>query len=145
MAELPQIVVDLFGMIYRNLLRDENESVELGADSRSAVLSVLRRSGGCSMTDLSRVLRVTKPNITFLVDRLEEQGLLRRKSDASDRRKTTIVLTDKGRQGIEGRRTAVLSRVRDRLALLSQDERVSLEEALSKVMSLVAKLHTEGD
>ena len=145
MPDLPQGVIDLLGALYRSLLRDENDRVEPGSDSRTAVLSVLRRTGGCSMSELAGVLRVTKPNVTFLVDRLEGQGLLARTPDPEDRRKTTIDLTEKGKREVEGRRAVVLSRVQERLALLSAKERAWLEGTLPKVMALLSKLDNEGD
>lgn len=141
MNDMASSIIDLLGMIYRNLVRDESEQVASNPDSRSAILAVLWRRGNCSMTDLSRSLRVTKSNITFLVDKLEAQGLLTRQSDAADRRIILIQLTEKGRQQIEQQRTLVLGRIQEKLASLDQAERDYLEETVPKVMRILSKLY----
>ena len=48
-------------------------------------MSVLAGGWGCDAS-----------NVTWLVDRLEENGLVERRSDATDRRVRTVALTDKG-------------------------------------------------
>jgi DNA-binding MarR family transcriptional regulator len=50
------------------------------------------------MTELSRALDVTPRNITGLVDRLEAAGLVRRARHATDRRRTVVDLTPRGRR-----------------------------------------------
>lgn len=63
------------------------------------VLSQLKRSDerGLTFSELSRLLLVTAGNLTGIIDRLEEQGLVRRETNPEDRRETFIKLTDKGR------------------------------------------------
>lgn len=142
MKDIASNIVDFFGALHRNLLRDEDEQVEIGPDSRSAILAVLWRRGDCTMTDLSRLLRVTKSNITFLVDRMEEQGMLRRLPDADDRRKILIHLSEQGRKEIESKRIRVLTRVEDKLNLLNPDEQKYIEETLPRIMQILSKLYS---
>lgn len=47
--------------------------------------------------DLAERLRCDRSNITALVDKLEQAGLVRRQVDATDRRLKTLVVTDAGR------------------------------------------------
>ncbi len=62
------------------------------------VISQLKRSNerGLTFSELSRQLLVTAGNLTGIVDRLEEQGLVRRETNPNDRRETFLKLTDKG-------------------------------------------------
>jgi DNA-binding MarR family transcriptional regulator len=48
------------------------------------------------MTSISDELGVTRRNVTALVDALEEEGLVRRKSHPTDRRATVIEMTGQG-------------------------------------------------
>ena len=48
---------------------------------------------GCTQSDLSRQLIMHRSNVTGLVDRLEERGLVTRKENATDRRAWLVVLT----------------------------------------------------
>jgi MarR family transcriptional regulator, transcriptional regulator for hemolysin len=58
-------------------------------------LATIRRFGRQSGRELARRLRVTPGTLVPLVDRLEEQGYLRRVPDLADRRTTWLELTSK--------------------------------------------------
>ncbi len=64
------------------------------------VLAELARAdaGGFTFVELSRLLLVTSGNLTGIVDRLEEQGLVERRPDDKDRRVIRVALTEKGRR-----------------------------------------------
>lgn len=55
-----------------------------------------REPEGLRLGDLSRRMMVTNGNITGLIDRLVEEGLVVRESDPNDRRATTVRLTRAG-------------------------------------------------
>lgn len=64
---------------------------------QSAVLKCLTDSQEIqSVVRLSRLLNVTPSNITGIIDRLEEKGLVKRIRKQDDRRTVLIELTDKG-------------------------------------------------
>ena len=67
------------------------------------VLAELARADarGFTFVELSRLLLVTSGNLTGIVDRLEEQGLVRRTPEPRDRRVIRVALTDKGRRMTE--------------------------------------------
>jgi DNA-binding MarR family transcriptional regulator len=64
------------------------------------VLAELARAdaGGFTFIELSRLLLVTSGNLTGIVDRLEQQRLVKRHPDGNDRRVIRVALTDKGRR-----------------------------------------------
>jgi DNA-binding MarR family transcriptional regulator len=65
--------------------------------SQFNVLNLLFQGpGGVSQTELSRQLIMNRSNVTGLVDRLEERGLVRRKDVAADRRAYRVVVTAAG-------------------------------------------------
>lgn len=51
---------------------------------------------GCTQIELSRQLIMHRSNVTGLIDRLEERGLVRRKESPNDRRAFNVVLTPAG-------------------------------------------------
>ena len=77
------------------------------------VLTTLTEREGVSQQELATRLYVTKGNISGLIDRLAEAGLVERRSTANDRRQHAIYLTEAGRaDGGEGdRRPAPLDRL----------------------------------
>src|SRR5208283_5056777 len=65
--------------------------------SQFNVLNLLRfNPAGLSQTDLSRQLIMHRSNVTGLVDRLEQRGLVTRRAVEADRRAYSVVLTVAG-------------------------------------------------
>jgi DNA-binding MarR family transcriptional regulator len=63
--------------------------------SRTRLLYALHCEGPQKMATLAATLGVTPRNVTALVDGLEAEGLVRRRSHPTDRRVTMIELTDR--------------------------------------------------
>ncbi len=86
-----------------NMLRRMGNRIAgvLGATQQQwAVLDILNHAGsnGIPLSELGKSLDVTKGNITGLIDRMERDGLSRRKDDPRDRRVIRAVITAKGRK-----------------------------------------------
>ena len=58
--------------------------------------ALYRRQGGVTMSELSRILLVSNGNATTVVDRLENDGLVRRTQSDADRRTVFVALTQRG-------------------------------------------------
>ena len=58
--------------------------------------ALYRRQGGVTMSELSRMLLVSNGNATTVVDRLENDGLVRRTQSDADRRTVFVALTPDG-------------------------------------------------
>jgi MarR family 2-MHQ and catechol resistance regulon transcriptional repressor len=138
---LTQCIVDVLGAIYRNLIRDEEDAVSINTNSQSAVLSVLLRNGPTKMSEIGRILKVSKPNITFLVDKLEEQGLIRREDDKEDRRVKNISLTAQGRAAIEEQKARLHAKIKTRLAVLTEQDLEDFEASLRIAAEVLRKFH----
>lgn len=61
-----------------------------------------RKRDGLTMSELSRMLLVSNGNATAVVDRLEKDGLARRRPSETDRRSVFVALTDEGLAAFEG-------------------------------------------
>jgi DNA-binding MarR family transcriptional regulator len=120
-------------------LRREDERSGVSAAKLSA-LSVLVFGGPMRLTDLARAEQVRPPTMTRLVAAMEEDGLVRRRDDASDARAVRLEATAKGVRLLhEGRRRRIerLSAALESLCAedLEAIERASrLVEAASRAM-----------
>lgn len=66
------------------------------------VLDAVEAHGGpCAVTDVAAALGVDQPRASRLALRAEEEGLVTRRPDASDRRRTLLELTASGRDGLD--------------------------------------------
>ncbi len=66
------------------------------------VLHLLRSGDGMSVTQMSEFLRMTQPNVTFVVNALERDGSVVRATSPTDRRSTIVRLSEAGERLIAG-------------------------------------------
>jgi DNA-binding MarR family transcriptional regulator len=97
------------------------------------VLTTLTEKEGVSQQELATRLYVTKGNISGLIDRLTEAGLVERRSIASDRRQHAIYLTDAGRRKAE---TAIAVQHRWIASTLGRMNGPDLEALEAKLVAL---------
>jgi DNA-binding MarR family transcriptional regulator len=65
------------------------------------VLFMLLSDGPTTMSHLAESLNVSLPNVTGIIDRMVEHGLVERGRAEDDRRVVTVVATDAGRNTVE--------------------------------------------
>ena len=83
----------------RNFLRVKHETTLPRFDVMAALY---RRREGITMSELSRVLLVSNGNSTTVVDRLEQDGLVKRTPSETDHRTIFVTLTAEGLALFEG-------------------------------------------
>jgi DNA-binding MarR family transcriptional regulator len=102
---------------------------------RFDVLAALwRRQGGVTMTELSRMLLVSNGNATAVVDRLEEEGLVRRTPSDSDRRTVIVALTPEGLSRFETLASDHEAQIDRLFAALEADELDTLTDLLKRLV-----------
>lgn len=103
------------------------------------VLAALRRRDPIPMnaTELARASILTSGAMTAVLDRLEEQGLIRRQIDGEDRRARRITITEKGRNLIDRALDQRMAQHRALSAALTIEEREALSAILRKLLVAV--------
>ena len=97
--------------------------------SQLATLSSVERLGPITLGELSAVERVKPPTMTKIVGCLEEQGLLSRTVDPSDRRVARVEATVEGLRFLDRSRRQKDAYLAERLRGLDADDRAALERA----------------
>ncbi len=90
--------------------------------------------GSVPMREIASRLMCDASNMTGIADRLEERGLLARRSDPDDRRVKLLVLTDNGRAVLADLGASLLPELPG-LGRLDDDQRAQLAALLSIVAS----------
>lgn len=102
------------------------------------VLSALRRQGepfSLAATELADSAMLTSGAMTNRIDRLEEEGLVKRRKDRDDGRRVLVELTAKGLKLIEGATEARFEAAMDALDGLDTRQRKSLSDLLRLVLN----------
>jgi MarR family transcriptional regulator, organic hydroperoxide resistance regulator len=99
---------------------------------QATLLRVMDPDRPSAMSTLATALACHASNVTGLVDRLEEQGLVTRRPSEEDRRVKHICLTPKGVEVREGLCSALFAPPPE-LSRLDEDELAALEKLLRRI------------
>ena len=83
----------LSGRIFARMLKEYN--IEEINPSQGRIMFVLWQNDGIAITELSKKTSLSKSTLTSMLDRLENDGFIRRKTSDKDRRKIQIWRTEK--------------------------------------------------
>lgn len=100
---------------------------------------------GTNPSKLAAALGVTPSNVTGIVDRLVEQGLVRREENHEDRRALTLSLTEKGESILANLREKRSSRMQEILDNLSEQELSCLATGLRALVKAAEKVDRQED
>lgn len=97
-------------------------------------LRVILRLHNPSVSELAKELKLTKPTVTAMVDKLESKGYIKRVKSDSDRRSMHLHLAEKGMQV-----NIIIEKTYDRLiktikSKLNDTETIILMELLKKIV-----------
>lgn len=81
-------------------------------------------------------LGLTKAAVTYIADKLESRGLVRRVRKAEDRRHVVLVLTKRGARILARAEQVYTRTLQKKLAALSQQQLENLEQTLEKLTQL---------
>lgn len=96
------------------------------------VLTLIAENPGGTGARLARALAVTPPNISALVDRLVERGLVQRQASAEDRRGQALSVTPAGLQLVRQATERIVAAERAALSLTAGEQAI-LAELLHKL------------
>jgi MarR family transcriptional regulator, organic hydroperoxide resistance regulator len=106
---------------------------EFDLSPQQAISLRLLGAGPRKMGDLAQALFCDSSNVTGIVDRLEERGLVRRESEAGDRRVKLLVLTDEGEK-LRLELTKRMAAPPPPIAALSEQDQKALRDILQRAV-----------
>jgi DNA-binding MarR family transcriptional regulator len=106
--------------------------------SQTSVLASVGLHGPLTLGRLARIEQVTPPTITRIVARMEEDGLVSRQVDETDRRIVRVRITDEGLRRMEHSRQRRDAWLALRLTEMSAGQRRSLLAALPVLEALAS-------
>lgn len=100
------------------------------------------------MSDISRLMGISKPAATQAVDRLVDRGMVRRVNDENDRRTVYIQITEKGETGFKielDRNLGIIDKVIDNMGEKDAREFIRLFTKFKQSMDDAVKESEEND
>ncbi len=97
-APTPPMLVNEIARLFHGRMRTYDLEGVMSQDSARQIMRQLSRADGCSQLDLVRKTHLKAPTVSVTLKRMEEEGLVERRSDELDLRVTRVYLSEKGRE-----------------------------------------------
>lgn len=135
----PEALAEEFGCLFLRLhrLMDSRMSEQGASLTRTKFLLLIEREGPLRAADIADLFGQAPRTVTETIDSLERHGLVHRQPDSHDRRVKRIFITDAGRRAVEATEPLRLGFIRDTFGCLVEEERVRLNELLTKLTKAV--------
>lgn len=104
---------------------------------QTLVLRALLHSGPMSSAALAKAIFVTPSNLTGIIDRLEQKGLVTRTRQATDRRVQLLALTETGRHKAGSLPDPIEEKLAAGLALLDEEQAGAIRAAIEQVVGFI--------
>ncbi|UCC15928.1 MAG: MarR family transcriptional regulator [Dehalococcoidales bacterium] len=116
---------------------------DIGADitpHHFEIIRLLMEGGTMHVAEIGQRLEISRAQMTHLIEKLVELGIVERQPDNRDRRIINISLTQQGISLLEEHKHTVEGAVREILSFLSDEEVEALSESLRTLWSILGKL-----
>jgi len=107
------------------------------------VLLLLESKGSMPMSRLADLLEVSLPNVTGIVERMVERGLVERTRSDDDRRVVGVAMTDAGRETVEEIDMIRRSQLAAVICRLSAQQQERALRTFTELRHAAEALHTE--
>ncbi|SIS60163.1 MarR family winged helix-turn-helix transcriptional regulator [Salimicrobium flavidum] len=105
------------------------------------ILHIIEQEGAVPMKTVAQKLSIKKSNLTPLVRKLIEHGLLEKTKKAEDRRITLVQLTEEGTSFLRDKKRHMEDQLRERLDTLSAEDRQKLHDNFTQLSVILEKMN----
>lgn len=131
----------MFHLLKKRLIRYASHHVKHGISPMQLhILFSMLEKEDFTMSELANVVLISKQQLTPLVDKLVNAGLVQREPDADDRRVVRIRLSPAGIAFVAAHKHEVVRVFDTKLASLDSDDLIRLSTALAELKQILRKL-----
>lgn len=120
---------------FKGLKKEFNQELE--------VLFMLEHHPTMHMKFFAKNLNLSMPNMSKLMNKLEEDGLIERTTDPSDRRKVKLEITEIGKDQMQRQKELIHQLVLKRVEVLTDDEVSLLHDSLTNMINILGKVELD--
>lgn len=122
----------LFRNVFKNILRPDKTPV-----SEFEILMIISENEGLKVGELSDIMSITRPNLTPLVDILEQKELIKRVRDKSDKRITRLYITKKGKAQMNKNIELIEARFSEIKANYKDEDLAKIKELCEAIKNII--------
>lgn len=129
----------LMPLYHRHIFRINRHASGLKT-AQYRVLGVLMKSGPCPISEIGRVLYISKPYMTVLIDSLMEKGWIDRGHNPDDRRVILVSITSEGKKHLHRAFEVYKEDVKTLLSRLERNDIGQLCSSAERLREILEKL-----
>ena len=136
-AEISSAFIETLVLIHRNFYRNLTTPVPL---NQFATLMTLRLEKQATLSEVGHRLQISKQQMTNICDKLQQAGLITKRQDSEDRRRTLISMTSAGDKILDDQNEIVRQKFLSSLRGLSEEERAELHHSIMNINPYIEKM-----
>jgi DNA-binding MarR family transcriptional regulator len=140
-ADLLSVPPLIFRGVRRKLLKIALVDIDVDISPlHFEIMALLREAGTLHVAEIGERLQIARAQMTHLIDKLVDLGIVERQTNTADRRMTNIVLTGKGGAFFEEHDSNIKNAIKETLSCLTDEELQDLSDSLIKLRDILLKL-----
>lgn len=109
---------------------------EIAKGELAVLIYLIDENNGANARNISQRFDINTSRVAAILNTLSKKGYIERKSDASDKRKICVYITEKGRKYAEERRQCILEHVCHMLEELGEEDAKEHIRIMKKISNL---------
>lgn len=135
---LIEYILSFMPLLHKKLFKDFKHC-EI-SKQQMQLLFHIKHENGKPMKYYGNKLMISKPNLTTVVNKLIEEGLIERERDTDDRRIINLTITEKGDHFLTSHREIIKQNMLKRLEVLSDEDINRLNKNFEEMKAIFSKL-----
>ncbi|MCQ1536241.1 MarR family transcriptional regulator [Methanosarcina sp. KYL-1] len=133
-------MIHLFHKNFARVFHEIRDSPHNLNKNQNRAILIIGTKGEIMPSMLGKCLDLQKGSLTSMIDALEREGLVCRKGDPGDRRKTLVSLTEKGEEYKEWFTGELEKTASEIFEKLEEEDVVAYQESLQAMLGVLKKL-----
>jgi DNA-binding MarR family transcriptional regulator len=104
------------------------------------LLKIISETNNIRVVDIAKKMNISAPSVTEALTKLENKGFIQR-DEGENKREKVISLTDQGREKMKEFAFLMRCEMKDKISVLSVEDKVKLKENLSSMIDMLQKIH----
>jgi len=107
------------------------------------ILLTLKSVNKLPISETGKLMCIKKQNMTYIADKLVENGLIRRAPDLNDRRVINIIITDKGKEYVDEWQKNRINIMRQNFTCFNDEDLKKMNKSVDNIKYALSKIHND--
>lgn len=135
--------ISLFHRLFKPAFQREDNDIYMCSKNQIKAIMIIGKAKAITPSILGKCMDMEKGSITSLVESMEKLGLVYKKNDSNDKRKTWIHLTEEGKEYLYVQEKKFVEEIELLFSTLSEEEISKFSSNLKNIVTTLGKVKGE--